>query len=533
MKVWWTDSLQHVFQDAEPPGDSGEAVAQAARGEVVSLQFAAVSGRGRRGVTVEVEAARGDGGELPAPRWRAVGYVPVKKNTPATPEEELAGKAPGMFPDPLLEVGSLSLEAGRAQPVWLTLSVPRDAAPGAYRGRVVVADGAETAELEYAVQVARATLPETRSLKVTNWFWADERVTGHMGVETLFSEPWWRMVEGFLKSQWEHRQNVFWLRPHSWMCDFQCQAGQLRIDFSRFDRWCEMLSALGGEFWLEGPFLTVRDGYDAPLEVPVPVVVGDRVDVRRLRWDDPRVEPFLGQFLREYSRHVRARGMGGRVLIHVGDEPHGEQMAEYARIASIAHRYGPDLPIIEALDVSEDYEFFDEHVDVWVPQLGRFDDHMELIRARREAGKQVWLYTCLAPRGRYPNRFVDYPLLKTRVLHWMNYRWDMPGYLHWGWNAWTPRPFQELEPEWGGGSTLPPGDAYLVYPGHGGVLDSLRYEQMLEGIQDYELLKALHERRPEEAQKIAAAAVPSFTEYVRDPGSFRAMRGRLLAALGE
>jgi hypothetical protein len=529
MKAWWVDSLEHVFRSARPGDNPAEWTLSAARNEVVSLQLVVLSDSPRRGVTVDAAPCRGARGELPAPRWRAVGYVPVKKNTPQTPTEELAGTAPGLFPDPLLDLGSLALEPGQAQPVWLTLHVPPEAAPGAYRGSVIMTDGNEKVELGYTVEAASALLPAERSLRIANWYWAEERVMKHFGVTTLYSEPWWRMMEGFLRNLWEHRQNVFWVRPYGWVCRFIAYSGQLKLDFSRFDRWCEILRGLGTDFWLDGPFLTVRDGYDAAFEVPVPVVVGNRVDIRRLRCDDPRVEPFLCQFLREYSRHVREQGMAGRVLIHIGDEPHGSQMEDYARIASMAHRYAPDLPIIEALDVSKDYDFFDEHVDVWAPLLGRYDPHIDLIRARREAGKQVWHYTCLFPRGHHPNRFVDYPLLKTRILHWMNYRWDLTGYLHWGWNAWTPDPFNDLEPEWGSGSTLPAGDAFIVYPGSDGVLDSIRYEQMLEGIQDYELLKALHERNPQAAQEIALAAVPSFTDYVREPARLRSLRQRLLA----
>jgi hypothetical protein len=285
---------------------------------------------------------------------------------------------------------------------------------------------------------------------------------------------------------------------------------------------------------LEGPFLTARDGYDETLEVPVPVVAGERVEVRRLRCDDPRVEPFLCQFLREYSRHIKARGLEGRVYLHIGDEPHGNQMPDYHHIAGQIKKYAPELPIMEALDVAgKNYDIFDQCVDIWVAQLGRFDEQVDLLRARRAAGKPVWLYTCLYPTGRYPNRFIDYPLLKTRLLHWINYRWDFPGYLHWGWNLWTSKPLLELEPEWYDGHTLPPGDAYLVYPGRDGVLDSLRSEQMLEGIQDYELLKALEEKKPESAQAIAAEAIPTFTDYVREPGGFRRLRERLLIELSD
>ncbi len=533
MKIWWVDSLEKVFRDANPLAEMGEGLAEAARNEVVSLQFVILSDRPRRGVTIDITAPENDKASLPPPRWRAVGYVPVKQNTPATPEEELVKKTPGLFPDPLLEMGSLELTPDRAQPIWLTLHIPPTAKPGEYRGSVVVADGLEKIELPYRVTVYSATLPEKRSLLVTNWFWADERISSLLGAGPEFSDSWWRMIESFLHSQWRHRQNVFWMPTYAWVCEYSAQGGQLKLDFSRFDRWCALLSSLGDNFCFEGPFITLRDGYDSIFEIPVPIVVDERVEIRRLPCSDPRVEPFLCQFLREYSRHLEARGLCGRVFLHIGDEPHGHQMPDYNLLAGYIKKYAPELPIMEALDVAGNtYESF-EAIDIWVLQLSRFDQQLDMIEERRSSGKSSWLYTCLYPTGRYPNRFIDYSLLKTRLLHWINYRWNFPGYLHWGWNLWTSKPLSELEPEWYDGHTLPPGDAYLVYPGRDGVLDSLRSEQMLEGIQDYELLKLLEEKKPEMAQAIAAEAMSTFTDYVRDPAVFRRLRSRLLKALSE
>ncbi len=38
------------------------------------------------------------------------------------------------------------------------------------------------------------------------------------------------------------------------------------------------------------------------------------------------------------------------------------------------------------------------------------------------------------PAGRHLNRFIDYPLLKVRLLHWFNFRHNLTGFLHWGGN---------------------------------------------------------------------------------------------------
>jgi hypothetical protein len=148
-------------------------------------------------------------------------------------------------------------------------------------------------------------------------------------------------------------------------------------------------------------------------------------------------------------------------------------------------------------------------------------------------GGEVWFYTALSPKGRYMNRFIDYPLLKTRLLHWINFKHGFKGFLHWGGNYWGPEPFLDTQPVINQGRTyLPPGDAYIVYPNRlrRTFYSSIRLEQMREGIEDFGLLEGLARRDAALAREIAAEAVQSFTEYVRDPARFRQIHHRLLEA---
>ena len=78
------------------------------------------------------------------------------------------------------------------------------------------------------------------------------------------------------------------------------------------------------------------------------------------------------------------------------------------------------------------------------------------------------------------------PLIDNRILHWLNYRYDLTGFLHWGWNQWTDNPFEEV------GMHI--GDGWHVYPSEKGVMNSLRWEQMRNGIQDYEYFWLLENR---------------------------------------
>ena len=122
------------------------------------------------------------------------------------------------------------------------------------------------------------------------------------------------------------------------------------------------------------------------------------------------------------------------------------------------------------------------------------------------------------------------------MLHWLNYRFELTRYLHWGANSWGTNPYEitELGLDVGAPTSgaLPPGDAFITYPSRSAnsILSSIRLEAMREGIEDYELLKALSVRDPRRAADLARRIVPSFTRYARDVSEFRAVHAQLLSA---
>ena len=113
----------------------------------------------------------------------------------------------------------------------------------------------------------------------------------------------------------------------------------------------------------------------------------------------------------------------------------GERVVEIAGVAAGIE--------IDAIDQTAG--LLGEACDIWVPQLGRFDKDFDAIREHVGKGGEAWYYTCLYPRGRHLNRLIDYPLVKTRLLHWFNFRHDFTGYLHWGGNHWGADPYGDTE----------------------------------------------------------------------------------------
>jgi len=68
------------------------------------------------------------------------------------------------------------------------------------------------------------------------------------------------------------------------------------------------------------------------------------------------------------------------------------------------------------------------------------------------------------------------------MLPWFAAQGGYDGFLRWSYNDWPEDPYSH--PEWG---NWPTGDVFLVYPGENGPISSLRWEQLREGIQDFQL----------------------------------------------
>ena len=535
VSVWFVDSLTKVFL-GDVPGTHHLLTPEflGARNQHVSIQLAICSAAPLANVAAEVRPLEGTKGErITDVKVYRVGYVVVGSHTPDTPLEELVGEAPGWYPDPLLDF-PFDLERRTTYSLWAIIHIPQDASPGIYRGAIEVRTGDRPlARAIFRLKVVAASVPTTRSLKVTNWFSLDDKVSRQFYGVPAFSPQWWTLVENVARVMADHRQNVV-LTPLMELIQPRLEAGQIRYDFSYFDRWVEAFQKAGAIGYIEGSHLLGRAGsYDAALQVSTFQVAEGEIRRLALPPDDQRVDSFLTGFLAAINLHLKQHGWQGIYFQHILDEAHGAEPPYYGKFAELVRREMPGIPTLDAVDAEQMPEILQKDCDIWVPQLGRFDNQMELVDRRIQGGHEVWFYTCLFPRQKYLNRLMDYPLLKVRLLHWLNFRYDLTGFLHWGGNYWTPEPLKDTQPVIDDNTELlPAGDAFIVYPDRANlsVRSSIRLEAMREGIEDYELLRALQSTRPAESQRIARSAVSSLTEYVRDPAKFRNIEQSLLQA---
>lgn len=436
----------------------------------------------------------------------------------------------GLFPDPIITDSTETLPAGGRALLNVDIPIPEDIAPGIYTGKMTVRGngGKVRLEKEFMLKVYPAVLPE-QSLSVTNWFFPDKFhfMNGGENVEK-YSAVYWKCYKSLVKTAEAYGQNVWIIYENA---KPQLKDSKLCFDFTDFDAQAEFLLANVNVRMIEGQHIATRynNRWTDPfwVEVSLPDTDGKKLVQQRLPYDAPEVKEYLTAYFSALGAHLKSKKLpDGRswsdiYVQHIADEPVNENLRTWETLASIAKEAAPGLRIIEAYR-AESYD--PKLIDIVVPQLDELSwENYETV----PEGHQCWFYTCMYPRGNYANRFVTFPLIKTRLLHWLNFRYDSPGYLHWGFNYWGENgdPFGDVSApvnDW------PGGDAYIVYPGFSKVYPSIRLTAMREGIRDYDLLSLVESLHPGKGRELVAKIILGYDSYDTSVAQFRTVRRRLL-----
>lgn len=532
--MWVPDPMDKVLPDAlAPPEPVLEIHVDAAANEYEGAQVALRAEGAEARLTAAVsDLVALDGARLPASDVDlfVVATVPLKHGTPGPDAGFFVARPPADMPDPMLPLApdGFLLGQDRTASLYIRFHVRPGTPPGEYVGNLTVSDGGEPTAVPVRLTVWPVEVPAERHLMMTNW------VNHYAFAEKHGVEPWsdayFDIVGRYAREAAEHRQNMMWFPVHEIVVT-RLEDGRLECDFARFDRWVEMCERYGVGDAIE---LTPLGHCDRESGA-VPLSHWAVRNAATGEAESTPAEEVLPAVLPALERHLRERGWLDKTMLHIADEPFPINVAQYRATADWVHGLAPGIRLIEAIEAPD----FGDSLDVWVPKLSHFNLWMEGYRAAQARGVEMWYYTCCHPWGPYPNRFLDQPLTAVRVLHWLNWRYDLPGYLHWGLNFWTADPLNDCGPP-----SLPPGDCWIVYPGPDGPVTSLRWEAMRDGIEDYELLWLLTERTrallgelgaPEgaftpsrRADEIAAAVVRTPVDWERDPAALRSFRRMVL-----
>jgi hypothetical protein len=523
------DEVQELYPDAQLDKPVKRLVVHAARNTIAGVHVM-ITGIPR---TVTIKFAESDlnGKATVGVRWFRMIDVPVTENTGLDRNTEkysgmknpyVIRRAPFRIYDPLLPV--TSPVTADSTSLALRMEVPVDSAssPGEHVHRITISIGTSVETLEFVVIVHRASVPPLSRARFSyiNWHSLDNICSAH-GVEK-WSEPFWTMLTKYARMMAHGRQNAFWFTWSEYFTfDSAGHVATFRRD--RLERYIRLFLTEGFTT-IHGAPMVGRRNWSGSLDM---LLGAHPADGREVHADSALGRMMLTEMLVPIIAMMNENHWEGHWLQGIFDEPTDEFVDRYKDLVGLFRKFKHDIQILEAtmtVNVAG-------YVDVWCPQVQEYQANRAFFDGRKAAGDRVWVYTCLSPGGPWLNRLLDMERLRQVYIGWACAKYDLQGYLHWGLNFHTAKPFEELVRPHIEGQFLPAGDSHILYPVREGPLSSHRFEAHRIGCEDFELLAQLKSHDAARAEKIIAMVVQGFDKYSKDVAVYREAKARLLEAV--
>ena len=432
---------------------------------------------------------------------RKVDYVPVYFPCERKHDAEYIGTEPGLYPDILSEFpGGMQVIIEQWRALWIDCKIPENAKSGDREMILVFIgdDGKEVARKRMIIHVVQAKLPKQKLLH-TEWFHPD-CLADYYEIE-VFSEKHWEIMEKFLKKAHERGVNMIFTALFTPALDtiiggerttFQLvgvkKCGKsYEFEYSRFHRWIRMCKEIGFEYF-EMSHLFAQWGAKFPPKVVAEV---DGKIEKIFGWHTPVADggyqEFLDAFLPTLIAELKEEGILEHTYFHVSDEPTIYNSDTYQKAWNMVSPYIGECPVIDALSHVELYDR--GIVKKPVPtndSIHEFLDH---------GLKDGWVYYCCAQWNRVSNRYIAMPAWRNRILGVQLYKFQMEGFLHWGYNFYNSQySIHKIDPYRtnDGEDSFPSGDPFIVYPGkNGDPVESMRLPIMEDAMLDVRILEML------------------------------------------
>lgn len=282
----------------------------------------------------------------------------------------------------------------------------------------------------------------------------------------------------------------------------------------------------------------------------------------------PEYQAMFSAYCRTLEQHLRDKGWVDMSYVYWFDEPDPK---DYEFVMNGFRKLKENAPGIGRMLTEQIEPALVGGPNIWCPLTPSFD--MELAEQRRAEGDKFWWYVCTGPKAPYVTLFIDHPGTEMRVWLWQTWERKIDGILIWQTNYWTsgcayPDSFQNPYEDpmgWVSGYSTPAGtklawgngDGRFMYPpvaaANGkpsspvleGPVDSIRFEMLRDGVEDYEymvmLKKAIEKAKgklsdKEREEYSALLVVPEeistdLTHFTKDPVPIEAHRGKVAKAL--
>lgn len=370
----------------------------------------------------------------------------------------------------------LPAKAGELCPVWLSIKVPADAVPGKYKGSLSFITGDKVAAtLSYTVKVIDRVLPPLGESPFHLDLWQNPYAVARYHNVPLWSKEHFDLLRPVMKMLADAGQKVITTtildRPWngqtedpfgSMVTKIRLADGSWMYDYTIFDMWVEFMMSLGIDSQINCysmiPWALNFDYFDQ---------ASYKVASLHAEPGSAEYEMYWGNFIRDFASHLREKGWFSKTHIAMDERPEASMKAALALIKKVE----PEFKVALAGNYHE--SIADEIDDLCIALAQTYPEGK--VAERKAAGQSSIYYTCCAEK--YPNTFIASKPSEASWLPWIAMARGDEGYLRWAFNSWTIDPLKDARfRSWAAG------DCYMVYPG---AVSSVRFEKLIEGLQDY------------------------------------------------
>ncbi len=381
-------------------------------------------------------------------------------------------------------VGMVDVKAGQCQPVWVTVAVPSDTPAGVYSGMLKLKGSALwSMSLPVKLQVVDKELPAPKDWRFHLDLWQNPYSVARVEGVPLWSEAHFEAMRPVMQMLADAGQKVITAtildRPWngqtedpygSMVTKTLKKNGSWEYGYEIFDKWVEFMMSLGIDKQINCysliPWKLQFDYFDEASGQMTSINAEPSSNEYKMYWMN---------FISDFACHLREKGWFEKTMIAMDERPAEAMTAAF----DVIYSADPDFKVSLA--------------GGWHPEIeSRIDDYCvafrtpmpaDVIADRRARGKISTYYTCCAER--YPNIFTVSPLAEAVWISWHALAKDYDGYLRWAYNHWTAEPMKDTRFR-----TWTSGDCYCIYPQG---RTSLRFDKLVEGIQDFEKASILRD----------------------------------------
>ena len=424
-------------------------------------------------------------------RIRLIGAVP-------TPET-------GMVCDPLYDVEEFPIDKSTA--LYITINIPLGIRAGTYHGSVsLIVDGSAVAENNIEVEVAAIDMPDMHDTSFFLNVWMNPGTVARWHGVEIWSDEHFNLMRPYIEDLAAHGQKTAVVPicyqpwgtqtrdPYPNAVIWKKRGEDYEFDFSIFDRYVRLHEDCGIDRAIHCYSIAQAGVTDRSIIAYTDAETGEEAQLVTKIGDNEYVKAWRA-FFKAFKAHLSEQGWLDKTYIAFDEKP--PELME--RLVSFINEYAQDFKtslagntkgdLMSSIDDLSLQVSFNEHgiaqaipperSALGVSQL--LDPGNVCAITQRCPDKAITtFYVCCAPE--FPNTFLFSPLVESRMLPLLAAQGGYDGFLRWSYNDWPDNPYEH--PEW---ASWPTGDTFFVYPGTHGPVSSLRWEQLREGIYDYEL----------------------------------------------